>query len=387
MEICYIYCKEVPDSRGSFYALPVLRMAKMFEDSGHSIHVIGIGELETDSLERHGATCHVYNLRLKWLGLLGVYVQLFFIAVYHGWREEYDVFSNIWAHYNLGPVLIAGRLLGVNVFARVFGQGLPWNRDRGSEDARNATWRKRGKILLSRLLNAVESRLLNTCSYVYTNAESVRELLVNQGIARNQISVITQGVDTSYFTPPTEPTGNGNVLFVGRISSEEKRFEDALGAFESVQDALPDVDLHVVGAEEPPSELAERVNGDSSVHLHGYQNREELQESYQSASVLLLTSSKEGVPNVILEGHACSLPVVATDAGDVERILSESGGGIVAPVGDVDELSAGLERLVEQKQLREDMGENGREYVVEEHALPVAAEKYIELFSTRSAAT
>lgn len=383
MDICYIYCKQIPESKGSFYALPVLRMAKMFENSDHSIHVIGIGELDTDTLEQCGAICHVYERRLRWLGMLGLYLQLLFVALYHGWREGYDVFSNIWAHYNLAPVLIAASILDADVFARVFGQGNPWDRERASERIRTGAWRYRGRILLSQFLNAIECRILNTSSHVYSNAESVRQILVNHGVTRNHISVVTQGVDTEFFRPISDSPTAKDILFVGRISSDEKRFKDALSAFEAVQETLPEVTLNVVGSGKLPTELANRVDKNPSIHLQGYQDREELRETYQSASVLLLTSSKEGVPNVILEGLACGLPVVGTSAGDVERILSKSNGGRVVPVGDVERLSVALQQLLEDEPLRAKMGYQGRKYVVEEHAFPVAAEKYIEMFTTR----
>jgi glycosyltransferase involved in cell wall biosynthesis len=49
------------------------------------------------------------------------------------------------------------------------------------------------------------------------------------------------------------------------------------------------------------------------------------------ADVLVLTSYKEGSPNVIKEAMACNCPIVATDVGDIRKVIGETEGCYITP--------------------------------------------------------
>ena len=68
---------------------------------------------------------------------------------------------------------------------------------------------------------------------------------------------------------------------------------------------------------------AERLR--ANVELVGERPPEELADWYRSADLLLLTSSREGRPNVVLEALSCGCPVVATDAGGTAEVLPDLG--------------------------------------------------------------
>jgi glycosyltransferase involved in cell wall biosynthesis len=58
------------------------------------------------------------------------------------------------------------------------------------------------------------------------------------------------------------------------------------------------------------------------------------------ASLLLLTSDSEGLPNVVLEALALGVPVVAPAIGDLPTLVTKDCGVLVAP--DIDELTSGV---------------------------------------------
>jgi glycosyltransferase involved in cell wall biosynthesis len=78
--------------------------------------------------------------------------------------------------------------------------------------------------------------------------------------------------------------------------------------------------------------------------------------------VLLLTSDSEGMPNVVLEAMAASVPVVSTPVGDLPDALSGRCGVVVAP--DADRLAAAtLEILANDRQWQPTFESDAREFV------------------------
>jgi glycosyltransferase involved in cell wall biosynthesis len=90
---------------------------------------------------------------------------------------------------------------------------------------------------------------------------------------------------------------------------------------------------------------------------------------YKEADLLALTSDWEGTPNVVMEGMAAALPVVATGVGGLPDLVRHGRTGFLVTPGDDDALVDGLCRLVKSPQLRERMGRLGREHVLATHSL------------------
>jgi glycosyltransferase involved in cell wall biosynthesis len=79
--------------------------------------------------------------------------------------------------------------------------------------------------------------------------------------------------------------------------------------------------------------------------------------------IVVMSSIKEGCPNVVLEAMATGKPVVASDTGCVTELLgpgTPEAAGIVFPVNDAQALAEGVLRLHRDPGLRRIMGENGR---------------------------
>jgi glycosyltransferase involved in cell wall biosynthesis len=87
-------------------------------------------------------------------------------------------------------------------------------------------------------------------------------------------------------------------------------------------------------------------NLSNRVKLLGPRPLEELPGWYRRASLLVLPSRSEGVPNVVLEALACGTPVIATRVGGVPEVVD--GDRLVAP-GDPDALAAAIEAALSQE--------------------------------------
>ena len=84
---------------------------------------------------------------------------------------------------------------------------------------------------------------------------------------------------------------------------------------------------------------------DGRVTLVGEAAPGELADWYRASQALLLTSSREGRPNVVLEAFASGLPVVATAAGGTAELFEAWPAGLVRS-RDAAEIGARLQRVL-----------------------------------------
>lgn len=87
-------------------------------------------------------------------------------------------------------------------------------------------------------------------------------------------------------------------------------------------------------------------------------------EKYLFSSICVMTSRSEGFPMVLLEAMACGLPCVAYDCPSGPRAIIEDGkDGFLVENGNIDSFVEKLEQLIEDENLRIQMGKNANESV------------------------
>ena len=92
-------------------------------------------------------------------------------------------------------------------------------------------------------------------------------------------------------------------------------------------------------------------------------------KALNECSIIVLASHREGFPNVLLEGMASGLAVVATRVGAVPNLIRHEETGLLVEPGDVRALGASLVRLVADRKLREKCGVAGQDFVYQHHNL------------------
>lgn len=85
---------------------------------------------------------------------------------------------------------------------------------------------------------------------------------------------------------------------------------------------------------------------------------EDMPTFFAEIDVFVLPSLTEGLPVVLLEAMASSLPVVASKVGGIPDILEDGKNGIFVPPGNSSELASAIKRLAEDARLRDELGRN-----------------------------
>jgi len=113
----------------------------------------------------------------------------------------------------------------------------------------------------------------------------------------------------------------------------------------------------------------------------GFVSQEELSALYQRAAVVVLVSSREGLPNVVLEAMAHGKTVIATPVGGIPTVIEDGVTGLLVPVGDAVALRAALERVLGDQVLRARLGRAARARVMEYCSWNGVTEETLEVYN------
>jgi glycosyltransferase involved in cell wall biosynthesis len=200
------------------------------------------------------------------------------------------------------------------------------------------------------------------CDLLLAPTHGVMSALAARGVGR-RILVWGRGVDTADFGPNRRDDGvrrslldDGDTLLlsVGRVS-DEKRLDVLLEAFRLLRASAPGARLLVIG-DGPARARLEEATPDCVTFL-GELRGDALARLYASADVFCFPSTTDTFGQVILEAGVSGLPTVAACAGGATELVRHEETGLLVPPDDPAALAAALRRLVEDPDLRLDLGE------------------------------
>jgi glycosyltransferase involved in cell wall biosynthesis len=266
--------------------------------------------------------------------------------------------------------LLVSFLLGPNIVSVVAAKraGIPvivGERSAPSEVLSNANLGWARKIFWANLVRLAYPR----ASYVLTNTEGARdELLASLHIAPDRIAVIPNPIDIDRIValasepidPGVELPPHPILVHVGRFSFA-KDHDTLLGAFVRIRQRRPATLVLVGGGEDEARVRALSASlglGDSVVFTGFTRNP---YRYLARATVSVLTSRFEGLPNALIESMAVGAPIVSTACrfGPLE-VLGDSEFGVLTPVGDAEAFAAAVDALLDDPERRRVLAERGR---------------------------
>ncbi len=153
-------------------------------------------------------------------------------------------------------------------------------------------------------------------------------------------------------------------LFVGRLTCD-KGIAELMEAFSQLENRFPELRLLLVGSFEDgdplPADIRKRLESHQRVILAGPVN--DPAPYYAIADILVLPSHREGLPTVVLEGHAAGKPVIGAAATGIVDLLVDGETGLLFPVGDASALADAITRLIDDKALARKLADAGQEQV------------------------
>lgn len=345
------------------------RLSNELRARNHSVFVLTQSLPHTPSFEEIDGL-PVYRVGLPFNGIIGslsyVFGGLFWIL------RNRNIVDLLHVHMASSPAVlaaIAGRILGKPVMLKIAG-----SRMTGDLRTSAATWYGRMK------LDFLQKHIRN----IVCPSREIEQELLNYGFAAGRITVIPNGVDTSFFTQ----TGPNEKK---RLRQELALEQDALVAvycgrlqagkgLDLLLAAWPEISrgerrmLLIVG----DGPLGGRLRNDygrlESVRFTGWEK--DTLRYLQAADIFVLPSLGEGMSNALIEAMSCGLTCVATEIGGNTEVITHGCNGILVAPGKAAALIEGVNRVANDPPARESIGRAARSFVEENLSLGIIAEKY-----------
>ncbi|HJQ69868.1 MAG TPA: glycosyltransferase [Blastocatellia bacterium] len=241
----------------------------------------------------------------------------------------------------------------------------------------------------------VERAAYRAAHSVVANAGAVRDQLVKEGVRRDKITVIYNGLNRERITPNPDLTREQKLALLGLPQTADRRFvtivanlrhpvkdhSTFLRAARRVREAVPQA-CFVIAGEGPLADetraFARQLGIEQSLFFLG--RCERVAELLSVSDVCVLSSKAEGFSNAIIEYMAASRPAVVTDVGGAREAVSDGESGYLVPAGDDEKMGARITTLLLDPPKADSMGRRAREIVEMKFSLRAQLERTERLY-------
>ena len=214
------------------------------------------------------------------------------------------------------------------------------------------------KYTMTRLQIKLLYPMADGCVY---QTEAARDSMPKNLRAKSR--VIFNPVSDAFFRADTDPLAEKRVVACGRLA-EQKRFDLLSDAFHKICDGFPNYRLEIYGEGKLEEDLQQQIDDlqrNDRIRLMG--RSEDIPNTIKTASLFVLSSDYEGLPNALMEAMALGLPVVSTDCGGggARALIDPGMDGLIVPCDDADALADAIRQTLADPAAAKAMGDRAKE--------------------------
>jgi starch synthase len=238
----------------------------------------------------------------------------------------------------------------------------------------------------SRRVNFVRNCMRKYSDEIIVHGEKLREQMIREyNLPSEKVHAIHFGEHEvapfkKYEREGIEEEGN-LILFFGRIY-QYKGLEYLIKAESLITKEVPNAKIVIAGEGENFKKYDEMI-GSRREHfiLHNYRiPYEEGAELFQKSSLVVLPYIEASQSGVVPTAYGFKKPVVVTDVGSISEIVDDNKTGFIVPPRDSQALAEAVIRLLKDKKLRKEMGENAYKKLKEDFSWDRITEKTLEVY-------
>lgn len=233
-------------------------------------------------------------------------------------------------------------------------------------------------------------KVVDDAESVVTISEYNKNYLMNEIGVINRIDVIRCGIEPNKFDPQRKSKADGRlrILTVSRLV-EKKGIEYLIKSIPTIIKEIPDLEFIIVGSgplNNSLQQLVNHLNIDSYLKFKGDVSDSELFKYYNHADIFVLpcliaeNGDRDGIPVSMMEAMAMEIPLVSTNVSGIPELVKDGVSGIIVPPKDEEAISEALIKLLNNEDLRVQMGKVGRQIVLEKYNVTIECHKLMNLF-------
>ena len=250
------------------------------------------------------------------------------------------------------------------------------------------------KGLLKYLLKNADRFIVYCATHIIVDGESQRQFLVAKGIIEENNAKFSNKpgvscVNTDKFTRNDTVRYNYRkqlnlsneivFLFLGRLNVD-KGVLDLAQAFSELNKKCSNTRLVFVGPDEEnlQSKIQGICNQNASVIFYGATSKP--QDVLQIADVFCLPSYREGFCESIIEASSLEIPVICSDTYGLTDTIVDDITGLRHKAANVASILVQMEKMMENQDLRKELGKNGRQYVLNNFSVKIFTKRWVDFY-------
>lgn len=353
------------------HRLPVAVAAK---EAGYEVHVASADGDSVENIREKGFFHHSINFARSGQNPLVELVTILSLL-----RLFQKIKPDLVHLITIKPVLyggIAARLVGVSgVVSAVSGLGTVFLADSGLGKLRR--W-----FIAKLYSTAFKQKRLKI---IFQNSND-RDTLVARGALQVGKTRLIRGSGVSLAEYPcvAEPDAGKPVVVMAARLLRDKGVVEFVQAARLLRNRGVAAQMRLIGSIDPGNltsvtehELADWQK-EGAVEIMGF--RSDIAEQYARAHIVCLPSYREGLPKSLVEAAACGRAVVTTNVPGCRDAITPNKTGLLVPVRDPVALADAIQKLIENTELRREMGEAGRVLAEKEFSIEKIVAEHLKIY-------
>lgn len=241
------------------------------------------------------------------------------------------------------------------------------------------------------LYDQIDLRILKYFDKVLMVSDTMREIISKYGVDQRKLIWVRNAIDANHFRRSGQrepqfreqlgiPADATVIGAVGRLNGE-KDYPNLLRAARILLDKRPGLHFIIVGKgelEQDLKTLASSLGLNGHVHFLGHTH--DVRKVFEHIDLYVLSSTREGLPNTVLEAMAMEVPIVSTDVDGVKEAVTGDRDALLVPAQDSPALAAGIEKMLDDPELRHRLARSAHEKVKSEFSFTARTRKVEEIY-------
>lgn len=241
-------------------------------------------------------------------------------------------------------------------------------------------------IIVKRIMDKLykfANKKANFC--IFQNSDDRKYFIENSLISPDKAIVIkSSGIDTKVFKPEIKKKIQKEhtvVLMIARAI-----WHKGIAEYYEAADILKEknVQFILIGDTDNGNISCADEHFLKNTHVTWLGHRDDIKEQIEACDIFVLPSYREGVPRTLLEAASLAKPIVTTDTVGCREVVDNEINGYLVPIKDAQSLADKIELLVNDENLRDTMGKNGRIKAINEFDVKIVVEQYLEIYDKKS---